>query len=81
MKKGYFIPVYGRKSDAFVRYVGVEVEVDPENPKGKKTALAEIRKRIDKETEKIKESNLKHLPKEHTGTRGRAVDNFLLDLY
>ena len=29
--------------------------------------LAEIRKRIDKETEKIKESNLKHLPKEHTG--------------
>ena len=66
MKKGYFIPVYGRKSDAFVRYVGVEVEVDPENPKGKKTALAEIRKRIDKETEKIKESNLKHLPKEHT---------------
>ena len=68
MKKGYFIPVYGRKSDAFVRYVGVEVEVDPENPKGKKTALAEIRKRIDKETEKIKESNLKHLPKERSGS-------------
>ena len=64
MKKGYFIPVYGKESDAFVRYVGVEVEVDPENPKGKKTALAEIRKRIDRETEKIKESNLKHLPKE-----------------
>ena len=67
MKKRYFIPVYGKKSDAFVRYVGVEVEVDPKNPKGKKTALGEIWKQIDKETEKIKESNLKHLPKEHTG--------------
>jgi len=64
MKKRYFIPVYGKKSDAFVRYVGVEVEVDPNNPKGKKTALGEIWKQIDKETEKIKESNLKHLPKE-----------------
>ena len=64
MKKSYFIPVYGKKSDAFVRYVGVEVEVDPENPKGKKTALAEIRKRMDAATERIKASNLKHLPKE-----------------
>ena len=65
MKKGYFIPVYDKKSDAFVRYVGVEVEVDPENPKGKKTAIAEIRRRIDGATERIKDSNLKHLPKEH----------------
>ncbi len=64
MKKSYFIPVYDRKSDAFVRYVGVEVEVDPENPKGKKTALEKIRKRIDAATERIKASNLKHLPKE-----------------
>ena len=64
MKKSYFIPVYGKKSDAFVRYVGAEVEVDPENPKGKKTALAEIRKRMDAATERIKASNLKHLPKE-----------------
>ena len=62
MKKAYFIPVYGKSSDAFVRYVGAEVEVDPENPKGKKTALAEIRKRIDAATERIKASNLKHLP-------------------
>lgn len=63
MKKGYFIPVYGKKSDALLRYEGVTVEVDPENPKGKKTALKEIRKLIDKKTEKIKESSLKHIPR------------------
>ena len=73
MKKKYFIPVHGKKSDTFVRYVGVEVDVDPENPKGKKTALAEIRKRIDKETEKIKDSNLKHLPKEHKDGQGEIM--------
>ena len=73
MKKKYFIPVHGKKSDALVRYVGVEVEVDPENPKGKKTALAEIRKRIDMETEKIKDSNLKHLPKERKDEQGEIM--------
>ena len=73
MKKKYFIPVHGKKSDAFVRYVGVEV--DPENPKGKKTALAEIRKRIDMETEKIKDSNLKHLPKERKDEQGEIMQS------
>lgn len=61
MTKGYFIPVFDKKRDSLIRYDGVTVEIDPENPKGKKTAIKELMKKIDKKTEKIKPSLLKHI--------------------